>query len=61
MSTARNEIDPDMDAHAAAVEGEVGYAWEARYKRSWDEVQEDANGVLSTSAWRLQEQLKRRK
>lgn len=38
-----------------------GYAWEEQYKRSWDVIQEDAHGLLSTGTLRMQELLKRRK
>ncbi|KAI8977409.1 Ssl1-like-domain-containing protein [Mycotypha africana] len=41
--------------------GNGGYAWEEEYKRSWDVLQEDAEGRLSSVVSQLQQQRKRRR
>lgn len=38
-----------------------GYSWEEEYKRSWDVLQEDAEGNLSSVVSQLQQQRKRRR
>ncbi|KAL7748046.1 hypothetical protein RI367_006592 [Sorochytrium milnesiophthora] len=57
-------ISVDSPAHDKAdhLAGESGgYSWEEEYKRSWDVLQEDDNGLLSTAVDRLTTQLKRRR
>jgi transcription initiation factor TFIIH subunit 2 len=48
------------EADVTAREG-GGYAWEEKYKRSWDLVQEDAYGSLQAVISSLQQQLLKKK
>jgi len=61
-------IDIDLPASptnkrsADHLTGTTGnYSWEEEYKRSWDVIQEDESGSLSSVVDRLQQQLKRKR
>ncbi|CAO3661069.1 unnamed protein product [Rhizopus microsporus] len=54
----------DIDDTYDEQQGEAatgGYSWEEEYKRSWDVLQEDAEGNLSSVVSQLQQQRKRRR
>ena len=38
----------DVDEHVLRGASGAGYLWEEAYKRSWDVLEEDADGSLST-------------
>ncbi|KAG0823948.1 hypothetical protein G6F62_006536 [Rhizopus arrhizus] len=54
------DIDDTYDEHQDDT-NTGGYAWEEEYKRSWDVLQEDAEGNLSSVVSQLQQQRKRRR
>ncbi|RCI06506.1 hypothetical protein CU098_007166 [Rhizopus stolonifer] len=54
------DIDDTYDEHQDDA-NTGGYAWEEEYKRSWDILQEDAEGNLSSVVSQLQQQRKRRR
>ncbi|ORX51676.1 TFIIH basal transcription factor complex, subunit SSL1 [Hesseltinella vesiculosa] len=54
------DIDDTLDNTQDDV-GKGGYSWEEEYKRSWDVLQEDAEGRLSSVVAQLQQQRKRRR
>lgn len=54
-------IDVDDTYDPNQEEGKGGYAWEEEYKRSWDVLQEDSEGRLSSVVSQLQQQRKRRR
>ncbi|KAI9315170.1 Ssl1-like-domain-containing protein [Dichotomocladium elegans] len=51
----------DVDGTQDEDTGKAGYAWEEEYKRSWDVLQEDEEGRLSSVVAQLQHQRKRRR
>ncbi|KAJ3364720.1 hypothetical protein GGF31_008931 [Allomyces arbusculus] len=53
-------VSPDEPAGGLKQEN-GGYAWEEEYKRSWDVLQEDENGLISTTVTQLSNQLKRKR
>ncbi|KAJ1728904.1 hypothetical protein LPJ61_003790 [Coemansia biformis] len=54
-------IDID-DTEPEGLKGaDGGYSWEEEYKRSWDVIQEDANGSIQSSVAEISDQLKRRR
>ncbi|KAL7321186.1 hypothetical protein PS15m_000984 [Mucor circinelloides] len=55
------DIDDTYDANQDDDAGNGGYAWEEEYKRSWDILQEDSEGRLSSVVSQLQQQRKRRR
>lgn len=55
------DIDDTYDGNQDDDAGTGGYAWEEEYKRSWDILQEDAEGRLSSVVSQLQQQRKRRR
>lgn len=55
------DIDDTYDANQDDDAGTGGYAWEEEYKRSWDILQEDSEGRLSSVVSQLQQQRKRRR
>lgn len=55
------DIDDTYDGNHDDDAGNGGYAWEEEYKRSWDVLQEDAEGRLSSVVSQLQKQRKRRR
>ncbi|KAI8089180.1 Ssl1-like-domain-containing protein [Halteromyces radiatus] len=55
------DIDDTLDTNQDEERGKGGYAWEEEYKRSWDVLQEDAEGRLSSVVAQLQQQRKRRR
>ncbi|KAG2222251.1 hypothetical protein INT45_010664 [Circinella minor] len=54
-------IDIDDTFNQDDDAGNGGYAWEEEYKRSWDVLQEDEEGRLSSVVAQLQQQRKRRR
>ena len=52
----RQAINLDVDTNTS-----VGYAWEEQYKRSWDALQEDEAGSLTTAVLALANQEGRRR
>jgi transcription initiation factor TFIIH subunit 2 len=54
-------MDLDAQDNDPTTTANNGYTWEEQYKRSWDVIQEDAEGSLATAALKLQDQLKRRR
>ncbi|KAI8388121.1 Ssl1-like-domain-containing protein [Radiomyces spectabilis] len=54
-------IDDSYDGQHDEETGKGGYSWEEEYKRSWDVLQEDAEGRLSSVVAQLQQQRKRRR
>ncbi|CAO3672205.1 unnamed protein product [Umbelopsis ramanniana] len=55
------DIDDAIDTHENEDAQQGGYSWEEEYKRSWDVLQEDAEGRLSSVVAHLQQQMKRRR
>ncbi|CEP09348.1 hypothetical protein [Parasitella parasitica] len=55
------DVDDTYDANQDDDVGNGGYAWEEEYKRSWDILQEDSEGRLSSVVSQLQQQRKRRR
>ncbi|RCH89525.1 hypothetical protein CU098_008603 [Rhizopus stolonifer] len=55
------DVDDTYDGNQDDDAGNGGYAWEEEYKRSWDILQEDAEGRLSSVVSQLQQQRKRRR
>ncbi|KAF7728355.1 hypothetical protein EC973_006296 [Apophysomyces ossiformis] len=55
------DIDDTYDGNQDEDTGKAGYSWEEEYKRSWDVLQEDAEGRLSSVVAHLQQQRKRRR
>lgn len=55
------DVDDTYDANQDEDAGTGGYAWEEEYKRSWDILQEDSEGRLSSVVSQLQQQRKRRR
>ncbi|KAI8145246.1 Ssl1-like-domain-containing protein [Fennellomyces sp. T-0311] len=55
------DIDDTFDGNQDDDAGKAGYAWEEEYKRSWDVLQEDEEGRLSSVVAQLQQQRKRRR
>jgi transcription initiation factor TFIIH subunit 2 len=51
----------DTDGIVGTAGDGGGYAWEEKYKRSWDLVQEDAYGSLQGVISTLQQQLLKKK
>ena len=51
----------DTDGIVGTAGEGAGYAWEEKYKRSWDLVQEDAYGSLQGVISTLQQQLLKKK
>lgn len=62
---SRKQVDEDYididDTYDGNNDGNEGYAWEEEYKRSWDILQEDSEGRLSSVVSQLQQQRKRRR
>lgn len=50
--------EEDLNHHAQ--ETGAAYTWEAQYKRSWDMLQEDAEGTLNTALLQLMQQQQQR-
>lgn len=55
------DIDDTFDGNQDEDAGKGGYSWEEEYKRSWDVLQEDEEGRLSSVVAQLQQQRKRRR
>ncbi|KAG2173579.1 hypothetical protein INT43_004997 [Umbelopsis isabellina] len=55
------DIDDAIDTHENEDAQGGGYSWEEEYKRSWDVLQEDSEGRLSSVVAQLQQQMKRRR
>ncbi|KAI9029717.1 Ssl1-like-domain-containing protein [Phycomyces nitens] len=55
------DVDDSYDANQDEDTGKAGYSWEEEYKRSWDVLQEDSEGRLSSAVAHLQQQRKRRR
>lgn len=55
------DIDDTFDGNQDDDAGKGGYSWEEEYKRSWDVLQEDEEGRLSSVVAQLQQQRKRRR
>jgi transcription initiation factor TFIIH subunit 2 len=53
-------MDEIEDANAHAQSTGAAYTWEAQYKRSWDMLQEDAEGTLNTALLQLMQQQQRK-
>lgn len=55
------DIDDTLDGAHDDDTGKASYSWEEEYKRSWDVLQEDEEGRLSSVVAQLQQQRKRRR
>lgn len=61
MEQIANDADDAMQDDTNANAAEQNYAWEEQYKRSWDIIQEDSSGTLTTTLLKLQQQLQKRR
>jgi transcription initiation factor TFIIH subunit 2 len=59
----KNSADAQLDAldEDHQVNSNAGYSWEDSFKRSWDTIEEDENGILKPFVKNLKDMKKKRR